>query len=155
MTWSPDSSITGGAQSAGPTAATFTQVDDTPPALNAKQKTVTALGGTAGSATANSASSPFTATFYKPSAISKLPAPNPVSGLRGSVPNNQYKLVIRKGGYAAAGVPVVAIVRITIDIPAGMDSYNPDEVRALAAYTVGILSEESADLGDTLVTGVL
>jgi hypothetical protein len=130
-------------------------VDDTPPVVNAKQKTVSALGGTQGSATANSASSPFTATFYKPSAIKPLPAPNPVTGLRGSIPNNQYKLIVRKGGNAAAGVPVTAIARLTIDIPAGMDSYNPDEVRALASFLVGVLSEESADFGDTLVTGVL
>lgn len=155
MSWSPDSSITGGTQSAGPTAATFTQVDDTAPALNAKQKTITALGGTSGSATGNSASSPFTATFYKPATLTRIPTANPVTGLRGNIPNNQYKLIIRKGGFAASGVPVVAVARITFDIPAGMDSYNPDEVRALAAYAVGVLNEESADLGDTLVTGVL
>lgn len=154
MTWSPDSSTTGGAQT-GFTSPTFTLVDDTAPVINAKQKTVSALGGTQGSATANSASSPFTATFYKPAAIRQLPAANPVTGLRGSIPNNQYKLIIRKGGYAAAGVPVQAIARLTIDVPAGMDSYNPDEVRAFASFLVGILSEESADLGDTLVTGVL
>jgi hypothetical protein len=154
MTWSPDSSITGGAQT-GFTSPTFTEVDDTPPAQNAKQKTVTALGGTQGSATANSASNPFTMTFYKPATIQKLPAPNPVTGLRGNIPSNQYKVVIRKGGYAAAGVPVVAVVRMTIDIPAGMDSYNPDEVKALTSYLVGLLSEESADLGETLLTAVL
>ncbi len=154
MTWSPDSSTTGGAQT-GFTSPTFTLVDDTAPVVNAKQKTCTALGGTQGSATANSASSPFTATFYKPAAAKQLPAANPVTGLRGQIPNNQYKLIIRKGGYAAAGVPVTAIVRLTIDIPAGMDSYNPDEVRSLASFLVGVLSEESADLGDTLVTGVL
>lgn len=154
MTWSPDSSTTGGAQT-GFTSPTFTLADDTPPVVNAKQKTVTALGGTQGSATANTASSPFTATFYKPSAIKALPAPNPLTGARGSVPNNQWKLIIRKGGNAASGTPVTAIARLTIDIPAGMDSYNPDEVRALCSFLVGILSEESADLGDSLVTGVL
>jgi len=130
-------------------------VDDTAPALNAKQKTVTAIGGTGFTATANSASSPFTSTFYKPATINRLPAANPISGLRGSVPNNQYKLIVRKGGLSAAGVPVIAIARLTIDIPAGMDSYNPDEVRAFTSYLVGLLSEESADLGDTLVSGVL
>jgi hypothetical protein len=154
MTWSPDSSTTGGAQT-GFTSPTYTLVDDTAPVVNAKQKTVSALGGTQGSATANSASSPFTSTFYKPAAIKQLPAANPISGARGSIPNNQYKWIVRKGGYAAAGVPVMAIARLTIDIPAGMDSYNADEVRALASYIVGQLSEESADLGDTLVTGVL
>lgn len=154
MTWSPDSSTTGGAQT-GFTSPTFTLVDDVAPVVNAKQKTVSALGGTQGTATANSISSPFTATFYKPSAIKQLPAANPVTGLRGQVPNNQWKLIIRKGGNAASGVPVTAIARLTIDIPAGMDSYNADEVRSLCSFLVGILSEESADLGDSVVTGVL
>lgn len=154
MTWSPDSSTTGGAQTAF-VNPTFTLVDDTAPVVNAKQKTCTALGGTQGTATANSASSPFTATFYKPAATKQLPAANPVTGLRGQIPTNQYKLIVRKGGYAAAGVPVTLIGRLTIDVPAGMDSYNPDEVRAFASFLVGLLSEESADFGDTLVTGVL
>jgi len=154
MTWSPDSSTTGGAQT-GFTSPTYTLVDDTPPALNAKQKTVSALGGTQGTATANTVSSPFTATFYKPSIVRSIPAPNAVTGLRGAIPNNQYKLVLRKGGNAASGVPVTAIVRITWDIPAGMETYNPDEVRALTSFLVGLLSEESADLGDTLITAVL
>jgi hypothetical protein len=130
-------------------------VDDTAPVVNARQKTVSALGGTQGSATANSISSPFTATFYKPAVIKQLPAANPQTGLRGAVPNNQWKLIIRKGGNAATGVPVTAIARLTIDVPAGMDSFNPDEVRSLVSFLVGLLSEESADLGDTLVSGVL
>jgi hypothetical protein len=154
MTWSPDSSTTGGAQS-GFTSPVFTLVDDTPPVVNAKQKTVTAVGGTGFTATANTGSSPFTATFYKPASFKSLPAANPVTGLRGQIPTNQYKLVIRKGGLSAAGVPVVLIGRLTIDVPAGMETYNPDEVRAFTSFLVGILSEESADLGDTLVTGVL
>lgn len=153
MTWSPDSSTTGGAQT-GFTTPTMTLVDDTPPVVNAKQKTCTALAGTL-TATANSASSPMTATFYKPAQFHQLPDPNPVTGLRGSIPNNQYKLVVRKGGLVAAGVRAVAICRITFDIPAGMETYSPDEVRALASWVVGLLSEESADLGDTLVQGVL
>lgn len=153
MTWSPDSSTTGGAQT-GFTTPTFTLVDDTAPVVNAKQKTVSAVTGTL-TATANSASRPFTSTFYKPAVLKPLPSPNPLSGVYGPIPNNQYKWIVRKGGFASAGVPVVAIARLTIDIPAGMDSYNPDEVRALASYLVGQLNEESADLGDTLVTAVL
>jgi hypothetical protein len=113
--WSPDSSTTGGAQT-GFTTPTFTLADDTPPVVNAKQKTVTALGGTQGTATANSFSSPFTCTFHKPASPKALPAADPRTGLRGSVPNNQYKLVIRKGGLAAAGVPVTLIGRLTLTI---------------------------------------
>jgi hypothetical protein len=154
MTWSPDSSTTGGTVT-GLTSPTYTLVDDTAPVINAKQKTVSALGGTQGSASANTASKPFTATFYRPAAIKPIPSPNPVSGFRGTIPNNQYKLIIRKGGYAASDVPVTAIVRLTIDVPAGMDTYNPDEIRAMVSFLVGLLNEESADLADTLLTGVL
>lgn len=154
MSWSPDSSITGGAIT-GFTSPAFTQVDDVSPAQNAKQKTISAITGTVGSASANSVSEPFTSSFYKPSSLKTIPAPNPTTGLRGSIPNNQYKLVIRKGGEAATGVPVVAIARLTIDVPAGMDSFDPDNVRALVSYLVGLLNEESADLADTLLTGVL
>lgn len=151
--WSPDSSITGGAQT-GFTSPAFTQADDTPPAINSKQKTVTAISGTL-TATANSFSNPFTSTFYKPAQPKALPAANAQTGLRGSIPNNQYKLIVRKGGECAAGVPAVLVGRLTIDIPAGMETYDPDEVRAFASYLVGLLTEESSDLGDTLVTGVL
>jgi hypothetical protein len=154
MTWSPDASTTGGAQT-GFTLPTFTLVDDTAPVVNAKQKTVSALGGTQGTATANSISAPFTATFHRPLSPRQLPTANPISGLRGSIPNNQYKLVVRKGGYASADVPCIAVARLTIDIPAGMDSYNPDNVRSLISFLVGVLNEESADLGDTVVSGVL
>jgi hypothetical protein len=154
MAWSPDSSITGSTVT-GLTSPTYTQVDDIAPAQNAKQKTITALGGTQGSASANTVSEPFTATFYKPAVMKQLPAANPVSGLRGQVPNNQFRLVVRKGGEAAAGVPVTAIARLTIDVPAGMDSYDPDNVRALVSYLIGLLTEESADLADTLLTGVV
>jgi hypothetical protein len=154
MTWSPDSSITGGTIT-GYTSPTFTQVDDIPPAVNARQKTVTSLGGVQGTATANSASKPFTATFYKPQALRVLPAANPLTGLRGAVPNNQYRLVVRKGGLAAADVPVTAVCRITFDIPAGMDNYNADEIKSMVSYVVGLLTEESNDLAETLYSGVV
>jgi len=154
MTWSPDSSTTGGAQT-GFTTPTFTLVSTVAPAVNAVSKAVSAVSGTA-TATANSASSPFTVSFWVPLVYKALSSVwNSVKGLFGTVPNNQYKIIFRKGGLAAAGVPVTAVARITFDIPAGMETYNPDEVRALVSFMVGILNEESADVADTLVTGVL
>jgi hypothetical protein len=154
MTWSPDSSITGGDQT-GFTTPTYTLGSDLAPSSNAKQHAVTALGGTQAGASANTISSPFTVTFVKPVAPRALPAANALTGLRGAIPSNQYKIIVRKGGLCAAGVPAVLIGRLTIDVPAGMDSYSPAEVRAFASFLVGILSEESADFGDTLVTGVV
>jgi hypothetical protein len=154
MTWSPDSSTTGGTVT-GFTTPTFTLVDDTAPTINGKQKAVSALGGTQGTASANTISKPFTVTFYKPQVPKALPPANPLSGLRGSIPNNQYKLIIRKGGYVDSGVPAVAVCRLTIDIPAGMDSYASDDVKSMISFLVGILNEESADLAETVLTGVL
>lgn len=152
--WSPDSSITGATVS-GLTSPTYTQVDDTNPTPGAKQKTVTALGGTQGGASANTAGEPFTATFYKPAVLKSLPPANPVTGLRGQVPTNQWKLIVRKGGEVASGVPAMAIARLTLDVPAGMETYDADNVRAFVSYLVGLLTEESSDLADTLITGVV
>lgn len=154
QSWSPDGSITGGTVT-GFTTPAYTQVVDTPPAINAKQMTVTQLTGTQGSATANTADKPFTETFYKPNVLKALPPANPMTGLRASIPVNQWKLIVRKGAYSAAGVPGTIIGRLTIDVPAGVESYNPDEVKAFISYLVGLLNEESADLADTLLTGVL
>lgn len=154
MTWSPDSSTTGGAQT-GVTSPTFTLATDTPPAINAVKKVVTAYSGAGLTVSANSASKPFDCTFFKPVVLKSLPAANPVSGLRGQIPNNQYKLIIRKGGLAEAGVPVGMTIRLTFDVPAGMETYNPDEVRAAVSFLVGVLNEESADISDTLLTGVV
>lgn len=151
--WSPDSSTTGGAQT-GFTTPAFTLTADSAPVSNARQHTVTAVSGTL-TATANSVSSPFSATFYKPASLVRLPNANPLTGLRGSIPNNQWKLVIRKGSYAAADVPCQMTIRLLIDVPAGMDAYKPDDLRAGVSFLVGLLNEESADLGDTLVAGIL
>lgn len=154
MPWSPDTSITG-ATVTGLTNPTYTNVEDVPPVANARQITVTALGGTQTDVDANTVSKPFTATFYKPTALKSLPAANPLSGLRGSVPNNQYRLVVRKGGDCAADTPAVAIARLTIDVPAGMETYDAANVRALVSFLVGLLTEESDGLADTLLTGVV
>lgn len=157
LTWSPDGSIAPGtvATVAGFTSPTYTQVDDLPPANNAKQKTVTALGGTQGSASANTAGEPFTTTFYKPAVLKSLPTANPVSGLRGQIPTNQWKLIVRKGGEVAAGVPGQVTIRTTIDVSAGMETYDADNVKAVVQYFCSLLGEECADLSETILTGVV
>lgn len=154
MTWSPDSSITGQAQT-GLTSPTYTVVEDTPPAVNAKQLAVTALGGTQTGATAGSISKPFTAAIFRPASMRQIPAANPVSGLRGTIPNNVWNIVSRKGVEVAAGVPANMVIRCSISVPAGADSYSPAEIRAGLSFFIGLLVEESADLGDSIVSGVL
>lgn len=152
--YSPDSSITGGTQT-GFTNPTYTLVQDSSPFAGAKQHAVSALGGTQQYVDANTATKPFTVTFSKPTNLRGLPAANPVTGLRGSIPNNTYKIVIRKGSNSASGVPCTAIFRGTWDIPAGMETYSPQDVRAMQSILTGILNEESDDIGETLTTGLL
>jgi len=152
MTWSPGASITGGAQT-GFTTPGYTLTADLAPSAVSRQQIVSALTGTQTGVNAHTISKPFTITFTKPANPRILPAANPVTGLRGAIPMNQYKLIVRKGGDVAAGVPAVAVCRVTFDIPAGMDTYSAAEIRGLASLLVGLLSSESQDLGDTLVTG--
>jgi hypothetical protein len=151
--WSPDLSITGAALS-GFTTPTYVQVQDTAPVQNAKQTTVTSLTGTL-SATANSASRPFTSTFYRPVSLIAPPTPNPVTGAYGQIRNNEYKHIVRKGGLIALNAPCTAIYQSFWKIPAGMETYTPDDVKALVDYVIGLLVEEKNDLYETLATGVL
>lgn len=155
MPFSPDSSITGGTQT-GLTTPTYTLVSDTPPSQGQKQWAVSALGGTQTNVRANTISDPFAATFYKPTTPKALPSANPVTGKYASVPVNTYGLLIRKGlKIDAAGTLAVGRVRVNFDIPAGSDASDAINIRAMISFLVGLLNEESDDLSDTLLTGVL
>lgn len=155
MPFSPDSSITGSTQT-GLTSPTYTLVADSTANVGQKLWAVSALGGTQTNVRANTISDPFTATFYKPTAPKALPAANPVTGKYASIPVNTYGLVIRKGvKIDAAGVLSRAQVRLNIDIPAGSDAADAINIRAMVSFLIGLLTEESDDLSDTLLTGVL
>jgi hypothetical protein len=79
-----------------------------------------------------------------------------VTGKYGGIPRNTYQMIVRKGvNYAANQANDVAIARLTLDIPAGTDSYDPANIRAMLSLIVGILSQQSSGAGDTLVTGIL
>jgi hypothetical protein len=154
MTWSPDSSIAGiniGAL-ASPTYGLVADLTSIP---NAVKKAVSTLGGTQANVTANSAAYPFDVTFTKPANYRRLPSPNPVTGKYPPIPSNQYKIVIRKGLDVASGVPATAVIRLTVDVPAGAETYSPAQLNALCSFLTGLLTEEGADLADTLITGVV
>jgi hypothetical protein len=155
MTWSPDSSITGGDQT-GLTSPTYTVVDDVAPENNGKQKVVSALGGTQTNVRTHTTSDPFRWNFTKPKTPKALPTANPVTGIVPSVPKNTYGLLLHKGVKVnAAGQLSVMNIRLTIDVPAGAEAADAVNIRAAISLLVGLLNEESADLGDTLVLGVL
>lgn len=155
MAYSPSSPITGGAQT-GFTSPTYTiAVDSYPVDNNGKQHAVTALGGTQAGVTTHSVASPFTITFVRPKQLRSLPSIG-VNGQYGAIPTNTYKLIVRKGVTPAAGQPArIAMVSMNIDVPAGADTYDAANVRAMLSAAIGVLSQVSAGVGDTAVSGLL
>lgn len=155
MSFSPSSPVTGTAQT-GFTSPTYTITADTPPDINAKQYVVTALGGTQTGASVHSVGSPFTVTMFRPKVPKTLGSPNPNTGVIPNVQNNSYKVIVRKGMLPLAGQPTkVAVMTCTMDIPAGADTASPGEIRAALSCLFGVLSQQSAGIGDTEINGVL
>lgn len=156
MSISVTSPITGSAQT-GLTSPTYTLTGDTaPPGNPGEQNAVTALGGTQTGVTTHSVASPFTINFTRPALLKILGNPNPVTGVVTTVPNNSYKVITRKGVLPLAGQPFkVMNITTTIDVPAGADVADPANVRAALSAHIGALSQQSAGLGDTTVTGLL
>lgn len=153
--FTPTTPITGAAQT-GFTAPTYTIVADTPPDFNAKQFVVTAVGGTQTGVSVHSVSSPFTLAMFRPKIYKALGTPNPVTGVVSNVPKNNYKFITRKGAVPLAGQnPQVAIITTTIEMPAGCDVASPAELRGALSAHFGLIAQQSAGMGDTVINGVL
>jgi hypothetical protein len=155
MAFNPSTPITG-ATVTGLTSPTYTIAQDVAPSQNGKQFAVTALGGTQTGVDVNSVSKPFSITFFRPMVLKALPAPNVLTGVVKSVPRNTYKLITRKGAKPLA-TQQDDLIRITtiFEIPAGVDTYEPEEIRAAVSAHIGTLSAQASGIADTLVTGVL
>jgi hypothetical protein len=155
MSFSLTSPITGGAQT-GFTSPTYTHVADVAPDVNGRQVAVTALGGTQVGATVHTVASPFTVTIVRPKSFKTLSPVVPNTGLLPSVPKNSWKIIVRKGVTPLAGQPAsVMLIKIEIDVPAGADTADAPNIRAALSAAIGALNQQSAGLGDTMVSGVL
>lgn len=155
MTINVTSPITGQAQT-GLTSPTYTIVTDLAPVANGRQYAVTALGGTQTGVTTHSVASPFTLTAYRPATFRNLGKPNPVTGLVSDVPMNVYSLLGRKGVNVLTGQPfATASAKIIIAVPAGADTVDAANVRAMLSMLFGAAVQQSAGVGDTVVSGIL
>lgn len=155
MTITVTSPITGTAQT-GLTAPTYTLTADVAPDANGKQNAVTALGGTQTGVSVHSVAAPFTVTATRPRVFRVLGKPNPTTGLVKDVPVNVYKVITRKGVLPLAGQPfAIALVRTEISVPAGSDVADPANLRAMLSAHIGALSQQSAGIGDTSVSGII
>lgn len=155
MSFTPSSPITGAAVS-GLTSPTYTLVTDVAPSINGKQYAVSALGGTQTNVDINTVSKPFTMSFFRPAQLKVLPQANPVTGIVKNVPLNTYKLITRKGVQPAANQSLM-VARITtiIEIPAGSDTYEPEELRAMISAHFGLGSAQASGIADTVISGVI
>jgi len=155
MTISVTSPVTGGAQT-GFTSPTYTLVTDTAPDVNGKQWAVSALGGTQTGVNVHTIACPFTVTVSRPRTFKNLGKPNPVTGLVKDVPMNVTKVLIRKGALPLSGQPYsIAIFRGEFSVPAGSDTADAANLRAAVSLFVGVISQQSAGVGDTLISGVI
>lgn len=154
MSYSPTSPVTGAAQT-GFTSPTYTLSADTAPSPQGKQHAVTAIGGTQTGVTTHTVSSPFTISFTRPAALKTLGNAN-ANGQFPNVPKNTYKFVVRKGVTPAVDNPAsIALVDCAIVVPAGSDTYDAANIRAMLSAAIGVLTQVSAGIGDTTVTGIL
>jgi lipid-A-disaccharide synthase-like uncharacterized protein len=153
MSITVSSPVTGGAQT-GLTSPTATYVVDVAPDVNGKQWYVSVLGGTQTNARTHSISDPFIVLFVSPKVRKTLPAPNPTTGLIGSIPVNSYMMKTQKGVNVAVNQsPRVLSIRTIVDVPAGSDSYDAVNIRAALSAHIGLLNANSAGFGDSLTVG--
>lgn len=155
MSFTPASPVTGAAVS-GLTSPTYTLAADTAPSINGKQYAITALGGTQTGVDVNSVSKPFSVTFFRPAVLRTLPQANPVTGIIKNVPVNTYKLITRKGAQPSANqTAMVARITTIIEVPAGTDTYEPEELKAMISSHFGTGYSAASGIADTVLTGVL
>jgi len=155
MTWVPTSPVTGGAMT-GFTSPTYTLTLDNAPDSTGKQYAITAIGGTQAGVNAHSVAQPFTMTLRKPKVLKTLGQPSPSTGLITNVGRNNYEFTIRKGVLPLAGQPYqVAIMRVNCEIPAGSDSADIANLRAMGSLAFGMLFSSSSGIADVWQTGIV
>lgn len=155
MTFALTSPLTGAAQT-GLTSPTYTLTADTPPSANSRQVVISALGGTQAGVIAHSVSAPFSIAMFRPQNPQVLQPVNPVTGVLTKVPTNTYKVNTRKGVLPLAGQAYRnMLITTVIEVPAGADTADSANVRAALSAHIGALSQQSAGIGDTTITGTL
>lgn len=156
MSWNPTSPLPGAAQT-GFTSPTYTLSVDVAPDVNMIQHAVTALGGTQpATVDVNSVARPFTITIVRPKTFRLLGQPNPVTGVVSNVQMNRWKFITRKGVTPLSGQSSkTALITTTIEVPAGSDSADADNLRAALSAHIGALNNQSANLGNSLESGVI
>lgn len=155
MAFAPTTPITGSTQT-GLTSPTYTIAADSNPDNNGKQYYVSALGGTQTGVLAHSVAAPFTLSMFRPKVLKTLAPVNPVTGVLRSVPMNEYKVLTRKGVLPLAGQSQkTLLIKTSLEIPAGSDLADPLSVRAAISAHIGLLTQISNEIGNSVLTGTI
>jgi len=146
MAFNPTSPVAGGSQLSF-TSPTYTLSADNAP-TNAKQWTISSVGGTQVGAIAHALSIPFTLAIFRPANPQILGPVNPVTGMLKNVPMNRLKVITRKGVIPLSGQAArTMVITTTIDVPAGAETYDAANVKAACSLHFGALWEQSSGLG--------
>jgi hypothetical protein len=94
--------------------------------------------------------------MFKPKVAQNLQPVNPVTGVLTKVPYNVYKVIGRKGTIPLAGQSVKNMnATLILEVPAGSDTNDAPNIRALLSALFGAAVQQSAGIGDTAIQGVL
>lgn len=155
MAFAPTTPITGSTQT-GLTSPTYTITADQAPDANGKQYYVSALGGTQTGVNAHSVAAPFTCSMFRPKVLKTLQPVNPVTGVLRNVPMNVYKVITRKGVLPLAGQSYkTGHITSEIACPAGSDLADAVSLRAMLSCHIGLLTQLSNELGNSVTTGTI
>jgi len=153
MSFTPSSPVTGGVVPTA-TSPTFTLTADADPAPQAKQYFVSTLGGTQTGVTVHTVASPFTIAFWKPVALVAAQFFSALTGFKTRNPTNRYKLVVRKGVTPASGaVAQEMTINVSIDCPAGAESFDAANVNAALSLFAGAFMAQCSGISDNVKFG--
>lgn len=153
MTMSISSPVTGGAQT-GFTSPTYTLTADST-ASNSKRWVIIAIGGTQAGVDLHTASKQFAIETVRPVVLKQLGAPA-ANGIIANVPVNRYMVKTMKSVLPASGqLPKGMTITTEFNIPAGSETYDTANIKAAISLHIGALTQLSAGVGDSVVSGVL
>lgn len=144
--------VTGGAQT-GFTTPGYGLTVGSFPGTNGYLNYVTSITGTQAGVRTHSVSDPFTLSAFAPVSPKGLGSMNS-QGIYVNVPLNVYGLTVRKGLFPAANQPASnGSVDVRVKLPAGADSYDTANARAMLSLAIGALQSMSAAMGDSAISG--
>jgi len=137
----------------GFTSPTATLTSDKAPDLRSSQVMVSALGGTQTGVRIHRPSDPFTLTLKNPAKYAVAPVVDANGNVVGTVPLNVFTGLVRKGLYVVGTQVRVGYFRWEIGVPAGADSVDAPNVRAMCGLGMGSIADRAGSITEGVMNG--